>query len=252
MGPSFHRASRSYATLTLLLCLVALTWATQAIGQPAPPRPSRTVNGPTTTTGGTTFTEVTTEENFGTAANPDWKRVETTETSETPRAGNSTTVDREIKIRRYEDGSRRTTETVTITEVEQPVFNLDPTVKSRTTTTTTYGTVGGRRRKTTTVVDSWEVVGVDDAGVPTVTGTRTTTTHGPRGDTTTTEIMDPRTGLWGPAPAPSKKAASKKGPMQGLPTNNPGQRGIVVPELPHVPGGYGSKGPKVPVPKSKY
>ncbi|MBW2313313.1 MAG: hypothetical protein JRH10_03905 [Deltaproteobacteria bacterium] len=213
------------------------------------------MNGPTTTTGGTTFTEVTTEENFGTAANPDWKRVETQETSSTPRPGDSTTVDREIKIRRYEGGSRRTTETVTITEVESPLFTLhEPTIKSRTTTTVTYGNVGGKRKKTTTVVESWEVVRVDNVIVPSATGTRTTTTHGPGGDTTTTEHMDPRTGQWLPGPAPSqggKKAATKKGPA-GLPTNNPGQRGIVVPELPHVPGGYGSKGPKVPVPKSKY
>ena len=56
-----------------------------------------------------------------------------------------------------------------------------------------------------------------------------------------------------------KKAArkSKKAPLnaqdQGLPTNNPGQRGVVVPELPNVPSGsYSGKSPKVPAPKGKY
>jgi hypothetical protein len=52
-----------------------------------------------------------------------------------------------------------------------------------------------------------------------------------------------------------KPAAKKKAPLeaqkQGLPTSNPGQRGVVVPELPNQPGGYG--GSKTPsYPKSKY
>jgi hypothetical protein len=227
-------SARLAALLTLLPCLVVLAWAA-----PAAAGPTRTIKAPPKKIGDTTCTSETTEENFGTAAKPDWRRVETRETSETPRSGQSTTVDREITIRKYEGGSKRATETTTITEVEQPVFNLEPTVKSRTTKTTTYGTVGRKRKKVKEVEESWQVVEVTERGEVFATGKRVTKTFGPGGTTTKTETLNPKTGQWQVVKTPSgKNATSSSAPLgaqrQGLPTANPGQRGM-VPDVPSQP-----------------
>lgn len=210
--------------------------------------------------GNTTYHNTETQENFGTKDKPNWKRIETRELTETRRTGESHVVDREIKIRKYDKGSKRATETTTINEVEQPVFNLEPTVKSRTTKTTTYGRVGGKRKKVKEVDEHWEVVEVTERGEVFAEGKRTTKTHGPKGTTTTNEVMN-RRGQWVPAPQSAgggkksgKKAATKaptNAQKQGLPTANPGQRGM-IPDIPNA-----GKSPSYPtgpktMPKSKY
>jgi len=234
-------STRFAVLLVLPLCLFALAWAAPAA---AADRPTRTIQTPPKKIGNTTFKSETTEENFGTKANPDWRRVETKETTEKPRSGQTTTVDREITIRKYDGKNRRPIEKTTITEVEQPVFKLEPTLKSQTTKTTKYGTVGGKRKKVEEMDESWEVVEVTEFGEVFATGKRVTKTFGPNGTTTQTETLNPKTGQWELAKTPSgKKAASSDAPLgalkQGLPTTNPGQRGV-IPNMPNQ------------TPKSKY
>ena len=187
--------------------------------------------------GNTKITEETTYENFGTAENPDWKRIETRTTSETPDPEDSTTVERTIEIREYEGGSRRATRAITVEETEGLVPGWNRVPKKRTTTTTTWETVDGHRRKSETVVETFELVEIDDNGVPIGTGQRTTTTHGDP-DVVKHEILG-RDGQWHEVPeegggeksAGPEKAPGAKPPLdaqqRGLPTVNPGQRGVI-------------------------
>jgi len=194
-------------------------------------------------TGNTKITEETTYENFGTDAQPDWKRIESRTTTETPDPDDSTTLERKIEIREYEGGSRRATRAITVEETEGLVPGWDRVPKKRTTTTTTWETVDGRRTKTTTVVETFELVEIDDNGVPIGTGHRTTTTHGDP-DVVKNEILG-RDGQWHEVPeegggeksADVEKPIVPKPPLdaqqRGLPTTNPGQRGM----LPREQGG---------------
>jgi hypothetical protein len=248
-------------TFARAACFPALLVFVVLVGPgPAAAGDTREITTYSKKSGNTTYHNTETQENFGTKDKPDWKRIETREQTETRRTGESHVVDREIKIRKYAKGSKRATETITIEQVEQPVYTLEPTIKSQTTTTTTYGRVGGKRKKVKEVKEHWEVVEVTDRGEVFAEGTRVTKTRGPKGTTTTHEVMN-RRGQWVPAPQSAgggkksaKKAASKaptNAQKQGLPTNNPGQRGMI----PDVPNAGKSPsyptGPKV-MPKSKY
>jgi hypothetical protein len=186
--------------------------------------------------GNTKITEETTYENFGTADEPDWKRVETRTTSETPDPNDSTTIERTIETRKYEGGSRRATRTTTVEETEGLIPGWDRVPKKRKTRTTTYGTVDGHRKKTETVVETFELVEIDDHGVPIGTGRRVTTTRGPP-KVTKVEVLG-RDGQWrevaegdGEKSTSDAKPPGRKPPLdaqrQGLPTANPGQRGMI-------------------------
>ncbi|MBW2314975.1 MAG: hypothetical protein JRH10_12350, partial [Deltaproteobacteria bacterium] len=134
---------RTLVGLALALCLVAFGGTASAL-----PGQTKTVpTAPPKTVGKTTFTETETTQDFGTVKTPNWKRIETNHTSETPDPNDSTTINRTIDIRKYANGSKRTTETVHTEETEGLMQGFVRGIKKSKSTTTTYGTVGGKRKK---------------------------------------------------------------------------------------------------------
>jgi hypothetical protein len=56
----------------------------------------------------------------------------------------------------------------------------------------------------------------------------------------------PGCGGGGKKPPRDGSKAARRAQQDGLPTKNPGQRGVITPELPNAGSGYGYKGPKGP------
>jgi hypothetical protein len=66
------------------------------------------------------------------------------------------------------------------------------------------------------------------------------------------QVGTPPTAGSGKKPPRDGSKAARRAQQDGLPTKNPGQRGVITPELPNAGSGYGYKGPKGPPKGSKY